>query len=281
MTGQYIETTLIIKPFSEDVADVMSALLANYDYETFIPTENGVKCYVLKENYSEQAIIDSIEQNPFECKIEYNSIEIEDQDWNKTWVEESFTPIFINEECVIHSPKDQVGENIKYNILINPIMAFGSGHHETTAMMTKWLLKEDIKEKDVLDMGCGTAILAIVAAKREAKNVCAIDIDERAYRNAIENANLNNCSEIDVRLGGAEAIGDSKFDIILANINKNILIADMSIYSQAIKDEGLLFVSGFYSSDIEDIVNTALKYDLNLFDKQEENDWVSLKFKKN
>ena len=160
-------------------------------------------------------------------------------------------------------------------------MAFGSGHHETTAMMTKWLLKEDIKEKNVLDMGCGTAILAIVAAKREAKNVCAIDIDERAYRNAIENANLNNCSEIDVRLGGAEAIRDTKFDIILANINKNILIADMSIYSQAIKDEGLLFVSGFYSSDIEDIVNTALKYDLNLFDKQEENDWVSLKFKKN
>jgi ribosomal protein L11 methyltransferase len=160
-------------------------------------------------------------------------------------------------------------------------MAFGSGHHETTAMMTKWLLKEDIKEKDVLDMGCGTAILAIVAAKREAKNVCAIDIDERAYRNAIENANLNNCTEIDVRLGGAEAIRDSKFDIILANINKNILIADMSIYSQAINNEGLLFVSGFYSSDIEDIVNTALKYDLNLIDKQEENDWVSLKFKKN
>ena len=281
MTGQYIETTLTITPFSEDIADVMAALLANYNYETFIPTENGVKCYVLKENYSEQAIIDSIEQNPFDCNIEYNCIEVEDEDWNKTWVEESFTPIFINEECVIHSPKDEVGENLQYNILINPIMAFGSGHHETTAMMTKWLLKEEIKDKDVLDMGCGTAILAIVAAKRGAQKVCAIDIDERAYRNAIENANLNNCSEIDVRLGGAEAIGDSKFDIILANINKNILIADMSIYSQAINNEGLLFVSGFYSSDIEDIVNTALKYDLNLIDKQEENDWVSLKFKKN
>lgn len=281
MTGQYIETTLTITPFSEDVADVMAALLANYNYETFIPTENGVKCYVLKENYSEQAIIDSIEQNPFDCNIEYNCIEVEDEDWNKTWVEESFTPIFINEECVIHSPKDEVGENLKYNILINPIMAFGSGHHETTAMMTKWLLNEEIKDKDVLDMGCGTAILAIVAAKRGAQKVCAIDIDERAYRNAIENANLNNCSEIDVRLGGAEAIGDSKFDIILANINKNILIADMSIYSQAINNEGLLFVSGFYSSDIEDIANTALKYNLNLIDKQEENDWVSLKFKKN
>ena len=281
MTGQYIETTLTITPFSEDVADVMAALLANYNYETFIPTENGVKCYVLKENYSEQSIIDSIQQNPFDCSIEYNCIEVENEDWNKTWVEESFTPIFINEECVIHSPKDEVGENLKYNILINPIMAFGSGHHETTAMMTKWLLKEEIKDKVVLDMGCGTAILAIVAAKRGAQKVCAIDIDERAYRNAIENANLNNCSEIDVRLGGAEAIGDSKFDIILANINKNILIADMSIYSQAINNEGLLFVSGFYSSDIEDIANTALKYNLNLIKKQEENDWVSLKFKKN
>ena len=281
MTGQYIETTLIINPFSEDAADVMAALLANYNYETFIPTENGVKCYVLKENFSEQAIIDSIEQNPFDCNIEYHCVEVEDEDWNKTWVEESFTPIFINQECVIHSPKDDIGENLKYDILINPIMAFGSGHHETTAMMTKWLLREDIKDKDVLDMGCGTAILAIVAAKREANKVCAIDIDERAYRNAIENATLNKCSEIDVRLGGAEAIGDSKFDIILANINKNILIADMNLYSQAINKDGFLFVSGFYSSDIEDIANTALKYELSLIDKQEENDWVSLKFKKN
>ena len=279
MTGEYIETTLAIDPYSEDVADVMAALLASEGYETFIPTENGIKCYVLKEVYSEQAVIEAIEQNPFDCTIEYTSIEVEDEDWNKTWVEESFTPIFIGEECVIHSPKDSVGEDKKYNILINPIMAFGSGHHQTTAMMTKWLLNEDIADKDVLDMGCGTAILAIVATKRGANNVCAIDIDQRAYRNAIDNATLNNCNQMDVRLGGAEAIGNSTFDIILANINKNILIADMEKYANATNPNGTLFVSGFYTSDIEDIVTVASNYGFTLSDQQEDSDWTSLKFK--
>ena len=280
MTGEYIETTLAIDPYSEDVADVMAALLASEGYETFIPTENGIKCYVLKEVYSEQTVIEAIEQNPFDCRIEYTSIEVEDEDWNKTWVEESFSPIFIGEECVIHSPNDVVGEDKKYNILINPIMAFGSGHHQTTAMMTKWLLNEDIADKDVLDMGCGTAILAIVATKRGANNVCAIDIDQRAYRNAIDNATLNNCNQMDVRLGGAEAIGNSTFDIILANINKNILIADMEKYANATNPNGTLFVSGFYTSDIEDIVTVASNYGFTLSDQQEDSDWTSLKFKK-
>ena len=280
MTGEYIETTLVINPYSEDVADVMAALLAGEGYETFIPTEEGIKCYVLKEEYTEQAVKDAIEQNPFDCTITYTSIEVEDEDWNKTWVEESFTPIFIGEECVIHSPKDAVGEDKKYNILINPIMAFGSGHHQTTAMMTKWLLNEDITGKDVLDMGCGTAILAIVATKRGANNVCAIDIDQRAYRNAIDNATLNNCNQMDVRLGGAEAISNSTFDIILANINKNILIADMETYAKATNPNGTLFVSGFYTSDIEDIAAEALKYGFTLTSKQEDSDWTSLKFKK-
>ena len=152
MTGEYIETTLVINPYSEDVADVMAALLASEGYETFIPTEEGIKCYVLKEVYTEQAVKDAIEQNPFDCTITYTSVEVEDEDWNKTWVEESFTPIFIGEECVIHSPKDAVGEDKKYNILINPIMAFGSGHHQTTAMMTQWLLEDEIENKDVLQV---------------------------------------------------------------------------------------------------------------------------------
>ena len=278
MTGEYIETTLVINPYFEDVADVMAALLAAEGYETFIPTEDGIKCYVLIEVYSEQAVKNAIEQNPFDCTITYASIEVEDEDWNKTWVEESFTPIFIGEDCVIHSPKDAVGEDKKYNILINPIMAFGSGHHQTTAMMTKWLLNEDIEGKTVLDMGCGTAILAIVATKRGANNVCAIDIDQRAYRNAIDNATLNNCSQMDVRLGGAEAIANSTFDIVLANINKNILIADMERYAKATNSNGALFVSGFYTSDIDDIATVALNYGFNLVDKQEDTDWASLKF---
>ncbi|MBR4120093.1 MAG: 50S ribosomal protein L11 methyltransferase [Bacteroidales bacterium] len=280
MTGQYIETTLIITPYSEDAADVMAALLANENYETFIPSENGIKCYILKENYSEDIVTEAIAQNPFDCDITYNSIEVENEDWNKTWVEESFTPIYIGNECVIHSPKDTITTNPKYDILINPIMAFGSGHHQTTAMMTQWILEEDIAGKDVLDMGCGTAILAIASTKCGAKNVSAIDIDERAYNNAIDNAKLNQCTNMDIRLGGAEAIGISTFDIILANINKNILISDMEIYAKAINKEGILFVSGFYNSDIEDIEVEALKYNFKLISKKEKDDWASLKLQK-
>lgn len=280
MTGQYIETTLIITPYSEDAADVMAALLANENYETFIPSENGVKCYILKENYSEKIVTDAIAQNPFDCTITYNSIEVENEDWNKTWVEESFTPIYIGNECVIHSPKDILQITPKYDILINPIMAFGSGHHQTTSMMTQWILEEDVKDKDLLDMGCGTAILAIAATKCGANNVCAIDIDERAYNNAIDNAALNQCTNMDIRLGGAEAIGNSTFDIILANINKNILISDMNIYANAMNKGGLLFISGFYSSDIEDITSEALKYNFKLIKQKEKDDWVSLKLQK-
>ena len=280
MTGQYIETTLTITPYSEDAADVMAALLANENYETFIPSENGVKCYILKENYSEKIVTDAIAQNPFDCTITYNSIEVENEDWNRTWVEESFTPIYIGNECVIHSPKDILQITPKYDILINPIMAFGSGHHQTTSMMTQWILEEDVKDKDVLDMGCGTAILAIAATKCGAKNVCAIDIDERAYNNAIDNAALNQCTNMDIRLGGAEAIGNSTFDIILANINKNILISDMNIYANAMNKGGLLFISGFYSSDIEDITSEALKYNFKLIKQKEKDDWVSLKLQK-
>ncbi len=280
MTGQYIETTLIITPYSEDAADVMAALLANENYETFIPSENGVKCYIPKENYSEKIVTDAIAQNPFDCTITYSSIEVENEDWNKTWVEESFTPIYIGNECVIHSPKDILQITPKYDILINPIMAFGSGHHQTTSMMTQWILEEDVKDKDLLDMGCGTAILAIAATKCGAKNVCAIDIDERAYNNAIDNAALNQCTNMDIRLGGAEAIGNSTFDIILANINKNILISDMNIYANAMNKGGLLFISGFYSSDIEDITSEALKHNFKLIKQKEKDDWVSLKLQK-
>ena len=280
MTGQYIETTLTLTPYSEDAADVMAALLANENYETFIPSENGVKCYILKENYSEKIVTDAIAQNPFDCTITYNSIEVENEDWNRTWVEESFTPIYIGNECVIHSPKDILQITPKYDILINPIMAFGSGHHQTTSIMTQLILEEDVKDKDVLDMGCGTAILAIAATKCGAKNVCAIDIDERAYNNAIDNAALNQCNNMDIRLGGAEAIGNSTFDIILANINKNILISDMNIYANVTNKGGLLFISGFYSSDIEDITSEALKYNFKLIKQKEKDDWVSLKLQK-
>ena len=160
-------------------------------------------------------------------------------------------------------------------------MAFGSGHHQTTAMMVKWILNDkNINGKSVLDMGCGTAILAIVAKKCGAGNVCAIDIDERAYNNAKENIALNGCSDIEVRLGGAEAIGDSKFDIILANINKNILLSDMSIYSSALKPGGSIYVSGFFVSDIEDLSKCASQYGLTKVAEVSDEEWASVKFSK-
>lgn len=278
MSG-YIETELYINPYDADAADILSALLAESGYDSFADTESGVKCYVREEIYSGGAVENAIESLPIKsCTVTYENRFIEDQDWNSRWVEESFTPITIGKECIIHSPKHAIPEGIKYDILIAPKMAFGSGHHETTHMMAEWIIHENIQDKTVLDMGCGTGILAILASKCGAAEVTAIDIDERSYNNTIENSELNGIGNIIIRLGGADSIGDDKFDIILANINRNILIADMAVYSSAIIAGGALYLSGFYESDIDILSEAAAKEGFTKSATKNNGEWVSVKY---
>ncbi|MEG1642919.1 MAG: 50S ribosomal protein L11 methyltransferase [Bacteroidales bacterium] len=278
MSG-YIETELYIAPHNPDAADILSAILADSGYESFIETENGIKCYIQKSMYSDWNVKEAIKSLPIKgCTVTYNNIFIKDEDWNSRWVEENFTPISIGKECIIHSPKHIIDEYAKHEILIAPKMAFGSGHHQTTIMMAEWVLSENIQNKTVLDMGCGTGILAILASKCGAAKVTAIDIDERAYKNAIENTRLNHISNIYLRHGGAEAIESNKFDIILANINRNILISDMEIYSEAVNPGGVLYVSGFYESDINILSAAASNTGFAKAKTKTDGEWASVKY---
>ena len=188
--------------------------------------------------------------------------------------------ILIGNECVVHSSFHTDIPEVKYDILIDPKMSFGTGHHETTSTMMEMMLRTSFENKVVLDMGCGTAILSILASLRGAKSVTGVDIDEWAYENALENIRLNHISNIDILLGGSEQIVDKRYDIILANINRNVLLENMKIYSACMNEDSELYMSGFYKEDIPVICEEADLCGLVLETYTEKNRWVGTKFVK-
>ena len=198
------------------------------------------------------------------------------EEWEKNY----FTPIVIGNECVVHSSFHTDIPEVKYDILIDPKMSFGTGHHETTSTMMEMMLKTSFENKVVLDMGCGTAILSILASLRGAKSVTGVDIDEWAYENALENIRLNHISNIDILLGGSEQIAGKNYDIILANINRNVLLENMKIYSSCMNENSELYMSGFYKEDIPVICEEANRCGLVLETYTEKNRWVGTKFVK-
>ncbi|MDV7391686.1 50S ribosomal protein L11 methyltransferase, partial [Arthrospira platensis SPKY1] len=198
--------------------------------------------------------------------------------WNETW-EKNFEPIRIDERCRIRAPFHDY-ENVEIDIIIEPKMSFGTGHHETTHLMSSFLLDMDLQNKKTLDMGCGTSILAILAAKKGAMPVDAIDIDPWCVENSMENIERNDCSLIRVLEGVAENIPARDYDVIIANINRNILLEDMERYANAMKAGGVLLLSGFYEHDIEDISKKCVDLGFNFLEKRLRNQWASLKFEK-
>lgn len=247
---KYIEVNFICSPVSEIVQDVLAAHLAETGFESFLETPDGITAYIPLSAFSIENIDSQICSFLLDTKITYTFKELEDKNWNEEWEKNFFKPIVFENECIIRSSFHKPDKKYRYDIQIDPKMAFGTGHHQTTAQVLKEMLKIDFKNKTVLDMGCGTAVLAILAAMMGAKKVVAIDIDEWAYNNAIENIKLNNANNIDVKLGGAELLGKQKFDIIIANINRNILLQDIPQYSNVLNKNGLLVLSGFYVEDI-------------------------------
>lgn len=198
--------------------------------------------------------------------------------WNEEW-EKNFQPILVEDSCCVRAPFHPATD-VKYDIVIEPKMSFGTGHHATTHMMIQFLLNNDFEGKRVLDMGCGTGVLAIVAEKRGAKEVDAIDIDNWCYQNSIENVERNNCSRITVYEGGAELLGEKKYDVIIANINRNILLEDIKVYSRNLEAGGELYLSGFYAADIPAIVEECEKNGLDRVGSLEREEWVALQLKK-
>lgn len=271
----YLEYKFRVEPLQPGV-EILIAELGAAGFESFVENEDGVDAYIQKDEWQED-ILDTIHiLNSDEFKIEFTSSEIEQINWNEEW-EKNFTPIEVDGRCFVRAPFHNAGE-YEYEIVIEPKMSFGTGHHETTFMMLRYILENDFRNKSVLDMGCGTAVLAILAEMRGATTLDAIDIDEWCYENSIENIERNNCRNISVFQGDASLLKDRKYEIIIANINRNILLQDMHSYKESLKPGGELYLSGFYIEDLPVIKEACNNLGLSFVSHKEQNRWVAAKF---
>lgn len=277
---KYFEVTFTAQPCNEIVTDVLSALAGEIGFESFVECEGGVQAYIQQSLFDENALKEMLANFPVpDTKITYTITEPEDKDWNEEWEKNFFQPIVIDNRCVIHSTFHHDYPHAEYDIVINPQMAFGTGHHETTSSILGELLDADLKGKSVLDMGCGTSILAILASMRGADPVTAIDIDEWCVNNSRDNIALNHISNITVELGDASLLkGRKPFDIIIANINRNILLNDMATYATCMHKGSELYMSGFYVEDIPAIREKAESLGMTFVHHREKNRWVAVKF---
>ncbi|MGC1630829.1 MAG: 50S ribosomal protein L11 methyltransferase [Gelidibacter sp.] len=256
--------------------EILIAELGYAGFESFVETEEGVTAYIQKEQWNADILEDIYILSSDEFKISYTFEEIEQVNWNEEW-EKNFNPIVVDGICSVRAPFHEKPDT-KYDIVIEPKMSFGTGHHETTHMMIQHILKNDFSGKSVLDMGCGTGVLAILAEMKGAKTVDAIDYDNWCYLNSLENVERNNCKHITVLEGDASLLTNQKYDTIIANINRNILLNDMASYVKCLNPKGTLFVSGFYNNDIPAIEEECNKYGLTCVESLERNNWVALKF---
>jgi len=260
----------------QPAVEILIAELGYAGFESFVETEQGVTAYIQKIEWSETILDDIQILNSNEFEISYSFEEIKQANWNAEW-EKNFNPIIVDDLCFVRAPFHDMS-NTKYDIIIEPKMSFGTGHHETTHMMIQHILKNDVSDKSVLDIGCGTGVLAILTEMKGANPIDAIDIDNWCYINSIENVERNNCKNISVYEGDANLILGKHYDVIIANINRNILLNDISEYAKCLNENGILLLSGFYKDDIPIIESECNKQLLKLDEKLEKNNWVALKF---
>ncbi|NDK57544.1 50S ribosomal protein L11 methyltransferase [Pontibacter fetidus] len=272
----FIEVTLEV---NAEFADILTAELGELGFDAFVENENGFSAYIDEDKYNQQALEETIARYADMVQLTYTTKKIARQNWNEEW-ERNFEPLFIGDQVSVRASFHEKPANAKYDIVINPKMSFGTGHHETTTLMIENQLTLDHQNKRVLDMGCGTGILAIMAGELGAKEIVAVEIEDWTVENARENAELNGYETIDVRLGGAETIaGDQPYDIILANINRNVLLEDMPAYVAVLKPEGYLLLSGFYTEDLPMLQERATELGLTYLSHRVKNNWVSAIFK--
>ncbi|TPV34083.1 50S ribosomal protein L11 methyltransferase [Paucihalobacter ruber] len=272
----YIAYHFVVNPL-QPATDILTAELGYAGFESFVENEDGVSAYIQKQDWHEHILEDVEILTSENYSINYTIEEIEQQNWNREW-ETNFHPIVVDDKCTVRAPFHEKPDT-QFDLIIEPKMSFGTGHHETTHMMIQHLLKNDLKGKVVLDMGCGTAVLAILAEKLGAKKVDAIDIDNWCYLNSLENTERNNCTKISVFEGDASLLGEQFYDVIIANINRNILLDDMATYVSCLNPNGMVFLSGFYREDIPAITEKTEELGLSLVDTLEKNKWVALKLK--
>jgi len=274
MSDIYIGYNFKVKPLQPG-SEILIAELGYAGFESFIETNEGVSAYLKKEEWNKDILNDIQILSSDEFKITFEFNEIEQTNWNEAW-EKNFNPIVVDDVATVRAPFHEK-PTTKYDLIIEPKMSFGTGHHETTHMMIQQILKNDFKGKSVLDMGCGTGVLAILAEKVGATQLDAIDIDNWCYLNTLENVERNKCKNISVFEGDVSLL-QNKYDVIIANINKNILLRDIPIYTKYLNKDGQLFLSGFYSDDLETVTLKCKENNLEFSAKLEKNAWVAAKF---
>ncbi|MDR1403827.1 MAG: 50S ribosomal protein L11 methyltransferase [Tannerellaceae bacterium] len=259
------------------INDVLAWMLGETGFDGFAENAGGLSAYIREADYSQTALNGVIASFPLEnVAIRYAVTYLEDKDWNEEWEKNYYQPVSIGQECIIHASFHQVAPGYAYDIIIDPRMAFGTGNHETTCLMIQQMLLLGLEGKEALDMGCGTAVLAILAAKMKAARVVAADVDAYACRNALDNIRLNQTAGVEVIAGGAEQIPRlGKFDVVLANINRNILLNDIKAYASCMKTGACLLMSGFYKEDIPFIEDECKRNGLALVSYHEKNGWAA------
>ncbi|MFP4041675.1 MAG: 50S ribosomal protein L11 methyltransferase [Bacteroidales bacterium] len=280
---QTIELQCIIhapKDQKQEISDILTAQLSLIGYTGFLDTPEGLNAYIPQESfdYPEVKYLSVVQM--FNEQIEFRHKIIKEKNWNESW-EKSFKPVTVGKKCIIRAPFHEPEKNFQFDIIIEPKMSFGTGHHATTYLMINTILNLEIENKKILDIGCGTGILAILADKMKAKEILAIDKNEWAYKNTLENININNAKNISCQLGTLEKIKNRSFDIILANINKNVLLNDLPRYGDILNKSGKLILSGIYVNDLEEICQKASLSELQYKNHMETNEWVAVEFEKN
>ncbi|HKL38866.1 MAG TPA: 50S ribosomal protein L11 methyltransferase [Bacteroidales bacterium] len=267
------------KSEQQHISDILVAQLSELGYQSFMETATGLKAYIPEDEFDFARVQELPVHYMFPGKIDWQHKTIPNQNWNSIW-EKNFKPVVIDDQCRIRAPFHTPEKMYPYDIVIEPKMSFGTGHHPTTSLMIRWLLETDLQNKQVLDMGSGTGILSILASAKGAQKILAIDHEEWAYQNALENVKQNKCKNVQVIQGTINSLQQEQFDVILANINLNILLQDTPDYAKRLKSGGILVVSGIYQEDMSRIIELAGYNQLQYQQYKEEDHWVAVAFKK-
>ena len=276
-------TAVFFKPANPSVhlSEIIIAELSNQGFEGFLETETGVVGYISSDLF-EELNLDKLlfNNNPAFGKIEIETEFILDKNWNELW-ESNYEPAIISDKVIVRAPFHAQQLYYEYEIIIEPKMSFGTGHHETTSLMMEQILTQNLAGKSVLDVGCGTGVLGILTSKMGADKITALDINEWAYENTIENVSKNKINNLKVIHGGIDLIREEKFDLLLANITRNVLMDEIPAYSEKIKSEGIMILSGILMADLEDIKRKAESEKLQFESYLQKKDWIAVKFFRN